>query len=55
MIIYARKRMIFHVFDANLVLNSEVSNLSLTLTAYNFFFQIIFGHMYNICTFGKKI
>ena len=29
--------MIFHVYDVNLVQNSDVSNLSLTLTAYNFF------------------
>ena len=37
MIIYARKNMIFHVYDVNLVQNSDVSDLSLTLTAYNFF------------------
>ena len=36
------RRIIFHVFNVNLVFNSDVSNLSPTLTAYNFFFQFIF-------------
>ena len=31
------RRIIFHVFNVNLVFNSDVINLSPTLTAYNFF------------------